>query len=161
MTLKSNIWRAIMAARMQFVLYLREKKGAVMPRGGHFIPCSDIFNGGACRTPGAHVLSPPRQTACAPHRGRSAPRPPEKAAVGLKRLRLRQKGAPLASPPPDPPFPNRADPFCRLIGRSEGISEARRRSPCLIFLLRGLSLFCKQTSIRSRGPLMAAVASFH
>lgn len=59
MTLKSNIWRAIMAARMQFVFYLREKKGAVMPRGGHFIPCSDIFNGGACRTPGrslSHVL---------------------------------------------------------------------------------------------------------
>lgn len=60
MTPKPNIWRAIMAARMQFVLYLREKKGAVMPRGGHFIPCSDIFNGGARRTPGrslSRVLS--------------------------------------------------------------------------------------------------------
>ena len=36
MILKSNIWRAIVTARMQFVFHLRGKKGAVMPRGGHF-----------------------------------------------------------------------------------------------------------------------------
>ena len=50
MILKSNIWRAIVTARMQFVFYLRGKKGAVMPRGGHFVPCSDIFN----RVPAGH-----------------------------------------------------------------------------------------------------------
>lgn len=56
---------------MQFVCYLRERKGAVMPRGGHFVPCSDIFN----RVPSGHsgavwaTGSSSRQTARAPHRG--------------------------------------------------------------------------------------------
>lgn len=77
MTLESNIWRAIMAARMQFVFYLREKKGAVMPRGGHFIPCSDIFNGGACRTPGrslSHVLFTTADGLCTAAWPRSIPK---------------------------------------------------------------------------------------
>lgn len=71
MILKSNIWRAIVTARMQFVFYLRGKKGAVMPWGGHFVPCSDIFN----RVPAGHwgaawaARSSSWQTACALHRG--------------------------------------------------------------------------------------------
>lgn len=68
MILKSNIWRAIETARMQFVLYLRGKNGAVMPRGGHFVPCSDIFN----RVPAGHrgaAWASSWQSACAPHRG--------------------------------------------------------------------------------------------
>lgn len=71
MILKSNIWRAIVTARMQFVFHLRGKKGAVMPRGGHFVPCSDIFNW----VPAGHwdtawaTRSSSWQTACALHRG--------------------------------------------------------------------------------------------
>lgn len=58
---------------MQFVFYLRGKKGAVMPRGGHFVPCSDIFN----RVPAGHwdaawaTRFSSWQTACALHRGRA------------------------------------------------------------------------------------------
>lgn len=71
MILKSNIWRAIVTARMQFVFFLHGKKGVVMPRGGHFVPCSDIFN----RVPAGPwdaawaTRSPSWQTACALWRG--------------------------------------------------------------------------------------------
>lgn len=72
---------------MQFVFYLCGKKGAVMPRGGHFVPRSDIFN----RVPAGQWAQP--EPRAARHGRRPVHRTMDTLTVFLS--------APLNMPDPD------------------------------------------------------------